>query len=270
MTISKSKRSSTSKACASSISKTDASAETTYQQLLPLALELNEDELVPFRSNTNIIYHNVKKGFEAVWFHQHDLKQFLTPSEIKHISELPKLALALTFASSQAVHAMETPATDVSSKLLKARKCRLILLKFADSYAQIGLLPESDVTSIKKGKGQLDLAQDCIDLAALFRRHANKLKGKSPIDTQFLLETSSIGTELITLLKPVGASSSSSKPKAKQASNVRDRFWTLLLQRHEILWKAGAILFGKKVNEHVPPLQSRTVRAQKRSKNTED
>lgn len=41
-----------------------------------------------------------------------------------------------------------------------------------------------------------------------------------------------------------------------EASELRDRFWTLLLQRHEALWRCGAWIHGRTVDEHVPPLQA--------------
>jgi hypothetical protein len=41
-----------------------------------------------------------------------------------------------------------------------------------------------------------------------------------------------------------------------EATELRDRFWTLLLQRHEALWRCGAWIHGHTVDEHVPPLQA--------------
>lgn len=41
-----------------------------------------------------------------------------------------------------------------------------------------------------------------------------------------------------------------------EATELRDRFWTLVLQRHEALWRCGAWLHGQTVDEHVPPLQA--------------
>lgn len=41
----------------------------------------------------------------------------------------------------------------------------------------------------------------------------------------------------------------------REAAELRDRFWTLLRQRHEVLWRCGAWLHGSQVDAHVPPLQ---------------
>lgn len=41
-----------------------------------------------------------------------------------------------------------------------------------------------------------------------------------------------------------------------EATELRDRFWTLVLQRHDALWRCGAWIHGRAVDEHVPPLQA--------------
>jgi hypothetical protein len=40
---------------------------------------------------------------------------------------------------------------------------------------------------------------------------------------------------------------------------IRDQFWTMINGRHERLREAGVVIFGlKRLDEVVPPLQSRT------------
>lgn len=52
-------------------------------------------------------------------------------------------------------------------------------------------------------------------------------------------------------------SADSSLPSLTEATELRDRFWTLLLQRHKALWRCGAWIYGQEVDSHVPPLQPR-------------
>ena len=42
-----------------------------------------------------------------------------------------------------------------------------------------------------------------------------------------------------------------------KAVEIRDRFWTLLHQRYDLLWRCGAWLYGRAVDERVPPLPVR-------------
>lgn len=46
-------------------------------------------------------------------------------------------------------------------------------------------------------------------------------------------------------------------PSLAEATELRDRFWTLLLQRHDALWRCGAWIYGQEVDSQVPPLQAR-------------
>ena len=42
-----------------------------------------------------------------------------------------------------------------------------------------------------------------------------------------------------------------------QAQDVLNRFWTLVNHRYDVLWRSGAWIFGRAVDEQVPPILSR-------------
>ena len=42
-----------------------------------------------------------------------------------------------------------------------------------------------------------------------------------------------------------------------RAIDMRDRFWTLLNQRYDVLWRCGAWIYGRSVVDRVPPLPVR-------------
>ncbi|HLL83236.1 MAG TPA: hypothetical protein VK420_11315, partial [Longimicrobium sp.] len=44
------------------------------------------------------------------------------------------------------------------------------------------------------------------------------------------------------------------QPSLLKALDARDRLWTLLKQRHDVLWRCGAWLYGRAVDDRVPPL----------------
>ena len=75
-----------------------------------------------------------------------------------------------------------------------------------------------------------------------------------------------VGSALLARLKPGGARRTRSLDGDRAArADARDRLWTLLVKRHAELWRAGAYLFGRAVDQHVPPLQSRALRTRKKS-----
>jgi hypothetical protein len=125
---------------------------------------------------------------------------------------------------------------------------------------------QADVDRIRKGRGPIDMAEDCTALAGLFRKQAGALRGKTGVTVKQVERAAEVGARLQTLLKPKGlAKKGKVDPALADAVQVRDAFWAEVLRRHERLWSAGACVFGWKVDEHVPALQSR-VAPQKRKK----
>jgi hypothetical protein len=147
------------------------------------------------------------------------------------------------------------PASEQRKNLAILRPLRLLLLVTADSLAEAGLLSRAEVAAIRKGRGDIDAAKDCVALAALFRKNAAKLRGKHAVSAAQLKQADELGAALLKTLKPARAR------RAKTAATVeavdRDRLWTLVERRHEQLWRAGAYLFGRAaVDEKVPSLQA--------------
>ena len=58
-------------------------------------------------------------------------------------------------------------------------------------------------------------------------------------------------------------------PRYHRGVNERDRLWTLVVQGHERLWRAGAYLFGKElVDRMVPPLLGARAKPRAKAKPT--
>ena len=59
----------------------------------------------------------------------------------------------------------------------RARELRDVLLASAEALAKSGVIPARPVAKIREGKGPIDSAQDCVDLSALFLKHAKLFLG---------------------------------------------------------------------------------------------
>ncbi len=223
-----------------------------YEAFLPLARDLAASEVVPMRANLALALQNVQVGVSAVMAEQARLEK-LPETRSSELAELPRLVLATLFADTQIERT--APASELQSLLARGSALRSLLLKTAESLAAAGLLPAAAVAKIHAGKGKLDSARDCVELAALFGKNAAALRGKSPVTAAQIKEAAEVGTQLLTLLKPSRARRT--KPGASAATSDRDRLWTLVLARHDALWRAGAYLFGRDVDEKVPLLQAR-------------
>lgn len=123
-----------------------------------------------------------------------------------------------------------------------------------------GVLPAARIAKIREGRGPMDTVGDCVALAALFTKEAQAVRGKTPVTAAQVRETAEIGARLGAALRPKGARRKVDD-NLSAATDARDQLWTLFHRTWEDqVWRAGAWLFGRAVDRHVPPLHSRVVR----------
>jgi hypothetical protein len=165
----------------------------------------------------------------------------------------------LLFSALQVNRDAGSPGT-IEALLGKAHPIRRKLLKGAEALVESGVIPDADLVPIRPGRGKVDTANDCVALAAVFRKHEKQITGKTAITAADIAEADEVGSKLQTLLKPKGTPADNRlEPALATAVETRNRFWTVVEQRHEQMWRIGAWLWGHAVDEHVPPLQSRTL-----------
>jgi len=240
-----------------------AGSEAAYQKLLPIAEAIEARDVSPLRADVAVAGHNASTGAAAVLEHQSVLAEHLPKVKASDISDIPSIVDAFAFAALRVDHLI-APESGIAELLRTARRTRRLLLSSATALAEAGVLNAKAVQKIIEGRGPMDTAEDCVALAALFGKEAKKLKGKTAVTAAQVKEAAEVGTRLRGVLKPTKAVKTSA-PSAElaRATDVRDRFWTLLVQRHDIAWRAGAYLFGKDVHDRVPPLHRHAVTRKK-------
>jgi hypothetical protein len=257
-------RDSKSKKAAKGQDETLAGTEAAFEKCLPKALSLEPGSVIPMRGDPNLALHNVQVGIEALGPHWAELKTALPKLDQKSVQGLEEVALAAVFATSR-VDRKAGAGKKVSALLTKARALRAVLLSSADAMAKAGLVPAAAVKKTRTGKGALDAADDLVQLAALFRKHTAKLKNKSPVSTDMIKEAAELGSDLLAQLKPKHAKRKTVvTPEIQDAIDARDRTWTLLVQGHRDLRRAGMWVWADQVDKHVPPLQSRAAKPRKK------
>ncbi|CAM3112353.1 hypothetical protein G4177_15195 [Corallococcus sp. ZKHCc1 1396] len=215
------------------------------------ALEGSVDEC---RSNIALAFHNTKRGVDNVLGHEAEVAT-LPGVNVEHLRELPLLAQGLAWAALQVQRDLRASA--FGALFERAQHLRRKLLKTAEALAEAAFLAPADVEA-SRGEGHRDVVGDCLGLVALFRRNEEKLTGRSPVTPDDVNEAERVAEQLRALLASPGeAREHEGSPLLFEATEVRDRFWTLLTRRHDVLWRCGAWLFGRDVDMHVPPLQSR-------------
>jgi hypothetical protein len=174
--------------------------------------------------------------------------------DVVELSTLPRLVQGLAFAVLQVES--ELRASAFGTLFERAQHLRRKLRKAADALAEAGLLPDADIDEVWL-YGKQDVLEDCLSLVALLRRNEARIAGRSPMTASDIREAEQSVEKLRTMLGQREETSDRGALSLVRVIDMRDRFWTLLKQRHEVLWRCGAWLYGHAVEERVPPLPTR-------------
>lgn len=218
--------------------------------------EIEARDIIACRSDVKLALHNIVRGVNAVLAHEATIRHKLPTENIAQFRSLIELGQAIEYATRQVDR--HAPPKDLKQLIARGREVRLILLTAAESLATVGIFPRHVVAKIRAGHGDIDAAGDCVELAALFAKNAAETRGKTPVTPELVREAAEVGSKLLTVLKPRRSRApKEEQDEVRKARDVRDRLWTLLVQRHERLRRVGAYLFGvSKLESHVPSLQS--------------
>ncbi|MFO0745737.1 MAG: hypothetical protein U1F43_08695 [Myxococcota bacterium] len=227
------------------------------------AMELPATSVMKFRADVSVLYPNVADAVAALAKERDTLTAVhgVSEQQWKLVESAPRLALALDFAVRQAIIAQGKTPTEIRSQLRRASELRRLLLRSAQAAEAAGLLARHDLEVIEHGSGSIDIVNDVIDLVALFTREQMVLRGKTPVEAVHLTEAAQLGASLKATLRPEPAHDAPdpARPAYEAAADRRDRIWTLLNQRADLIWDLGTRLWKRKVGEHLRLLQSRVV-----------
>ena len=199
-------------------------------------------------------YQSVVRGVENVLGSGTVVVSRLPNVNVVELSMLPRLVQGLAFAALQVDRELE--GDSFGKGFDRVQHLRRKLRKAADALAEARLLPDADIDEVWL-HGKHDVLEDCLALVALLRRNEARIAGRSPVVASELVEAEQLAGKLRVMLGQQGVESEGGAPSLVRAVEMRDRFWTLLHQRHDVLWRCGAWLYGRAVDERVPPLPVR-------------
>ena len=217
------------------------------------ARALPDDAVQPLRGDVLLAYDNVVRGVDAVLPHEEHLRGALPLIDFRILRELPQLALATSFAASQVDRQARGQVTPLLARAVHLRK---LLLTAAEMLVLSGDLVDQDLEKIRRGSGPLDTANDCIDLAALFRMH-DGARRRTVLTDELLNEAQELGSHLLKLVSARSSRRRTTLPPSDPSVQLRDRLWTLLNLRHRELRRVGMWLFMDEVDAHVPRILAR-------------
>lgn len=229
-----------------------------YDKFLPVALTIAAEDIIPYRIDAALAITNVREAMPVLLAKEHLFAEHLPKVNAALLLALPDIALATEYAALKAEHAL--PADKLMrQKLAEGWQLRALLLGSAKALASAGLVKTEEVDAIVEGRGQRDMAQDCIVLADLFRKYDASIAGKHPVDKTQIDDAAAVGSWLSANLRTTNALPASSKSSSPEA-DARDRLGTLLVQQYNLLETVVHYFYGKNWEALIPSLQSRAVK----------
>lgn len=119
----------------------------------------------------------------------------LPKHDFEQMGKLRCYALALIYAYMLTVSNSESEASK-QAILAEGLPLRERLLSLAEGYASYGVLDREKVAAIRSGTGQVDAAQDLVELSHLFRTNEAALAGKTPVTRAELDRAEELGMRL--------------------------------------------------------------------------
>lgn len=241
-----------------------ADFEASYRSLEGEALALAPGEVASFTANAMVVFQNVRTGTRAVLAERavFEADREAPKPDFARVVSAITAAEALVYASRRAAGATATK-NDLATKTREVFELRDVLLASAVAAIKARVLPPKAadaVAAIQVGRGPIDGAQDCIDLAALFRAHAAALAGKTAVTPELVEKAAACGSALLHLLAPAGVAVASDEPDPiAEAADLRDRMAALVAQKYAYVARVGGWRWGFDLTAHVPPMRSRTV-----------
>jgi hypothetical protein len=229
------------------------SSQSAYEAFLSAAKALEPGFIEECCADIVLTYHGVSHAVEQVLGGGAQSVSGLPHVDVGELSLLPRLVQGLAFAALRVER--EREAASFGSLFERAQQVRRRLRKAADAFAEAHLLPDADIDEVWLHARQ-DVLEDCLSLVALFRRNAARIAGRSPVSPDEVDAAEQLVGQVRMVLGQPGGARQEENPLLR-AIDMRDRFWTLLNQRYDVLWRCGAWLYGRAVVDRVPPLPVR-------------
>ncbi|MRG90887.1 hypothetical protein [Polyangium spumosum] len=244
---------------------TEPDLQKAYEKHLLAAKALPASEVLPYRVDPDLALVNVSTCMKVVHDNEAAIPTHLPKVNLAALLALPELALATKYAA--LVVEQEIPnESQIRAKLSLARDLREKLLTVARGLAENGLVPQAEVDVIAAGRGLRDRAEDCVALAAFFRKHAQAIDGKHPLTVAQIDEAATVGSWLVATLRPADAPNKPSSGPSN-AVDLRNRFATLLVRGHARLQMVAHYFHEEDWEERAPALNSRRVKRQNEGSN---
>jgi len=207
------------------------------------------NELITCRANFNWVFKNVRVGVASITNPEARARIEKLPGVQYHqLTELWELAEATAHAASR----LEVLGTGAEKTALQAGvAAKRQLLGQISSCVDFGLIPKAQLLALRCGKGSFATAKSIIEAVALLQQLWPQLGGKLLINEEYLQSA----LETAAFLRATASKGTAVTPQRAKAIDDRDRLWTLLVNRHDLLRRVAMWVWGEaNLDAKVPPL----------------
>lgn len=228
-----------------------------FRKFLPLAMNFTPEQVKDFRGiDITLIYPNVRIGLRSITRHLGHVRTALPTTPLDAVLALPSLCAGLLHAHTLVTTPRGVTREDLDARYAKLQAVRVPLLHQAQTFKHLDVFPAERVDKLAAGGGMFKHALSGIGLHALFAEHREAIAQKHPFTEAMLDAVADHALWLIEHVTPAGARAD--EPEEDDTRDLRNRFWTLITERHAILRRIGYQLFPEEmIDEKVPALQSR-------------
>ncbi len=236
-----------------------AGSEAALAAYTPEAEAVDARDVRPFSGSATLVVHNVREGIAAVMRERAVIEADPNAPRVdfSRVERCIESAKALALAVRR-VEQVVIARPDLRVKFKSASKVRRVLLKAAEALVDAGVFDARVVANIKVGRGWFDVAQDCVDLASLFRGSASKVRGKTAVTAAQIREAAALGEELLEALTPAGGRPKGEKAEAlAKLTALRDRLAVVVARRYQEVERVAGWRWVRSLGDHVPSMLSR-------------
>jgi hypothetical protein len=228
-----------------------------YETFYPLALAVPPDQVRRLNAQPPLVLRNLEIGVDAVRMELDRVRRELPAVDVEGLLELPAIGGGLAYSSALIV----TPVSrqEIRARLARVKPIRREAINAADTLVRRGMLPADLVKAIKQRTGRIATALHTVALANLFLDNWESIHNHQGLTREEIEQLRVDSEYLARNLTPKGGRRRGSAPAPMTPTQVRDRFYTVIVQRHEQLRRVAAYLWGTDADAHVPKLTSRLV-----------
>lgn len=232
-----------------------------FQKFLPLALNLAPEQVKDFKGvDLTLVHPNVRIGLRSITPHLAHVRKELPTMPLDAVLALPSLCAGLLHAHTLVITPKGVTREDLDARYAQLQEARLPLLHQAQTFKYLGTFPAERVDKLAAGGGMFKHALSVIGLHALFHEYREEIAQKHPFSDAMLNAAADHGLWLIEHVTPTGARTE--EPEESDTRDLRNRFWTLLVERHALLRRIGYNLFAEdEVDTRIPSLKARVTTA---------